>query len=127
MILTTVDEISEAVAVHVKPDGLGLSSIQTYWDSPVEPRHFVIDCGGFFDITDPRHWMMVVEAMRAERLFLTWEDRPIYSDGGAIHTQAHFGKLGKNLGVARNAEPGIAIGIAALRAKGIDCEWRPKL
>jgi len=111
--LTSLVELSEAVAEHVKPPGID------YMGGPCVHVH-----GDVFDpfcITDPRHWMMVVDAMREQRLFCERVDRPIYAEGGMIHVQVTFAKLsptGRVSGYARNKNEGIAVGIAALQAKG---------
>lgn len=83
------------------------------WDRPFNPKNF--------DITKPRHFMMVVDEMRRKgyrfRLY-------IYDEDG--YMLAEFDDPRQTTGLAEmtaDTEPGVAICFAALRAHDIDCMW----
>ena len=114
LMLTSAAELSEAVAVHVmgwKHDGY------LYWKGKE-----MMSADEFWDITDPRHWMMVVEAMQEGEFPYPFK---LQAPAGTKKYSANFENSIYRQEYDDN--PGIAIGLAALRAKGIHYDWEVEL
>lgn len=114
--LSTAAELSEAVAVHVP-----MKRVQKEVNR-VTGRTFAYLAPGLrpeaFDISDPRHWMLVVEAMREEAIIsveLASVDNIYVACVGIGNDEPR---------TASGDSPGIAIGLAALWAMGINVEWK---
>lgn len=133
--LSTAAELSEAVAEKVPMKGVGFdvasnSRIAYVWN-PEAARPFE------FDITDPRHWMLVVEAM--EKSGYEFIIRSARINGKYNRGKYNRGKYKAMFWITSEYGPsggyhsdydslksysdiGIAIGLAALRAVGVEFE-----
>ncbi len=126
LVFKTAAELSEAVAVHVH-DWTRKPLVTQYETSELwaGSQHFLGHTLRVeeHDITKPAHWWMVVEEMRKNHEF----HFRIQDECG--YMRASFIQLHGWNGVAEmtaDTEPGITISLAALRAVGQDCEWKPE-
>ena len=134
IILTNACELSDAVARHVM--GWTWSDANGWWYKVPEGWELPKDTLGIpympgpdyddwplivkgFDITCSIYWMMVVEALRKDemKVWLAFDDIPVVNCELVIDYDLTA------VGKAHHGEPGVAIGLAALKMRGIDYTW----
>jgi len=112
--LTSLAALREAVAVHV----MGWRADEYRRRSEVEwegtPDMMTFPSG--WNVIDPRCWIRIIEVMRKEKWSHCLHADELDILNGDYH--ANFSRMGKTFSAEATA-PGIAICLAALRAKGI--------